>query len=94
MPWKDEIMAGFTKAKEAWLPVGTAIQQSLGADGSYAVDKQINLMPAATEHMERIHEFHNLLLVIITVITIFVLGCTEVLYIQRCTSAPVLSVFR
>jgi alpha-glucosidase len=21
MPWKDEIMAGFTKAKEAWLPV-------------------------------------------------------------------------
>lgn len=44
------------------------------ADGSYAVDKQINLMPAATEHMERIHEFHNLLLVIITVITIFVLG--------------------
>ena len=43
-------------------------------DGSYAVDKQINLMPAATEHMERIHEFHNLLLVIITVITVFVLG--------------------
>jgi cytochrome c oxidase subunit 2 len=43
-------------------------------EGSHAVDRQINLMPAATEHMQDIVNFHNLLLVIITVITLFVLG--------------------
>ena len=42
--------------------------------GSYAVPEQIGLMPAATEHMQAIHDFHNLLLVIITVISAFVLG--------------------
>jgi cytochrome c oxidase subunit 2 len=43
-------------------------------EGSYAVPQQIGLMPAATEHMAEIHDFHNLLLVIITVISAFVLG--------------------
>jgi alpha-glucosidase len=31
MPWKDEVMAGFTKAKEAWLPVD-ARQRMLAAE--------------------------------------------------------------
>ncbi len=43
-------------------------------EGSYAVDRQVNLMPAATDHMQSIHDFHNLILVIITGITLFVLG--------------------
>lgn len=43
-------------------------------EGSYAVPDQIGLMPAATQHMQDIHDFHNLLLVIITGITLFVLG--------------------
>jgi len=43
-------------------------------EGSFAVPEQINLMPAATDHMQDIHDFHNLLLVIITLITVFVLG--------------------
>lgn len=54
----------------AAVTAGTA----LATEGGYAVDKQIGLMPAATEHMQDIHEFHNLLLVIITGITLFVLG--------------------
>lgn len=43
-------------------------------EGSYALPGQIGLMPAATEHMQDIHDFHNLLLVIITIISAFVLG--------------------
>lgn len=43
-------------------------------EGGHAVPEQIGLMPAATEHMQEIHDFHNLLLVIITVISAFVLG--------------------
>ena len=43
-------------------------------EGSYAVDKQVNLMAPATDHMQNIHDFHDLLLVIITGITLFVLG--------------------
>jgi cytochrome c oxidase subunit 2 len=43
-------------------------------EGSFAVPEQINLMPAATDHMQDIHDFHNLLLVITTLITVFVLG--------------------
>ena len=43
-------------------------------EGSFAVPQQIDLMPAATAHMQEIHNFHNLLLVIITVISAFVLG--------------------
>jgi len=43
-------------------------------EGSFAVPEQIGLMPAATEHMKEIHDFHNLLLVIITVISAFVLA--------------------
>jgi cytochrome c oxidase subunit 2 len=42
--------------------------------GSFAVPEQIGLMPAATQHMQDIHDFHNLLLVIITLISAFVLG--------------------
>lgn len=54
----------------AVVTAGTA----LATEGGYAVPEQIGLMPAATEHMQDIHEFHNLLLVIITGITLFVLG--------------------
>ena len=36
MPWKDEVMAGFTRAKEAWLPVDARQRQ-------LAVDKQERL---------------------------------------------------
>lgn len=43
-------------------------------EGGFAVDRQIDLMPAATDHMQDIHDFHNLLLVLITIITLFVLG--------------------
>ena len=43
-------------------------------DGSHAVDGQYWLMPPATQHMKDIEDFHNLLLVIITIITVFVLG--------------------
>lgn len=43
-------------------------------EGGYAVPEQIGLMPAATQHMQDIHDFHNLLLVIITLISVFVLG--------------------
>jgi cytochrome c oxidase subunit II len=42
--------------------------------GSFAVPEQVGLMPAATQHMQDIHDFHNLLLVIITLISVFVLG--------------------
>lgn len=43
-------------------------------EGSHAEPKQIGLMAPATQHMQDIHDFHNLLLVIITGITLFVLG--------------------
>jgi cytochrome c oxidase subunit II len=43
-------------------------------EGSYAVPQQIGFMPAATDHMQEIDNFHNLLLVIITLITVFVMG--------------------
>lgn len=54
------------------LTVTTAWAQA--TEGSYAVDRQMKLMPAATDHMQGIHDFHNLILVIITGITLFVLG--------------------
>ena len=54
----------------AVIGAGTA----LAVEGSYAVPQQIDLMPAATTHMQDIHDFHNLLLVIITGISAFVLG--------------------
>lgn len=57
------LAAVFVGAAAAW-----------ATEGSYAVPQQIGLMPAATEHMEEIERFHNLLLVIITLITVFVLG--------------------
>nr|WP_225908091.1 cytochrome c oxidase subunit II [Hyphomonas sediminis] len=38
------------------------------------VDGAINMQPAATRIAERVHEFHNVLLVIITLITLLVLG--------------------
>ena len=43
-------------------------------DGSHAVDRQVDFPVAATAHMQEIIDFHNLLLVIITGITLFVLG--------------------
>jgi cytochrome c oxidase subunit 2 len=52
----------------------TAAAVAEDVEGSHAVDRQINLMPAATEHMENIHNFHDFLLVIITSITLVVLG--------------------
>lgn len=47
---------------------------ALATEGSFALPQQIGLMPAATDHMQDLHDFHNLLLVIITGITLFVLS--------------------
>jgi cytochrome c oxidase subunit 2 len=47
---------------------------ALATEGGYAVPGQIGFMPAATDHMQEIDNFHNLLLVIITCISAFVLG--------------------
>ncbi len=44
------------------------------AQAAQPVDWQINLQPAASPVMEGIHAFHNFVLVIITVITLFVLA--------------------
>lgn len=38
------------------------------------VPEQIDFQPAATDHMQAIHDFHNLLLVIITIVAAFVMG--------------------
>jgi cytochrome c oxidase subunit 2 len=43
-------------------------------EGGFAVPQQVGFMQAATDHMQDIDDFHNLLLVIITLITVFVLG--------------------
>jgi cytochrome c oxidase subunit 2 len=59
------LLASSLSATAAW---------AQATEGSYAVDRQINLMPAATDHMQSIHDFHNLMLVIITGISLFVLG--------------------
>lgn len=56
----------------AALVVGTDLAWAV--DGSHAVDRQIDFPAAATAHMQEIINFHNLLLVIITGITLFVLG--------------------
>lgn len=52
----------------------TSIGWAEATEGGYAVDRQIDLMPAATDHMQHIHDFHQFLLVIITGITLFVMG--------------------
>jgi cytochrome c oxidase subunit 2 len=39
-----------------------------------AIDEQIGFQPAATDHAQRIHEFHNLLLVVITIVAVFVMA--------------------
>jgi len=44
------------------------------AMASEPIDKQLGLQPAATPVMERLTDFHNFILIIITAITIFVLG--------------------
>jgi cytochrome c oxidase subunit II len=44
------------------------------AVGGQPVDKQISLQTPATDHMQNIVDFHDFLLVIITGITLFVLG--------------------
>lgn len=70
---RASLRIGFTSlAALAALTLGSDL--ALAVEGSYAVPEQIGLMPAATEHMQEIHDFHNLLLVIITVISAFVLG--------------------
>lgn len=38
------------------------------------VPEQINFQPAATDHAQAIHDFHNLLLVIITIVAAFVMA--------------------
>src|SRR5690349_19783773 len=38
-----------------------------------AIDEQIGFQPAATDHAQKIHDFHNLLLVIITLVAGFVM---------------------
>jgi cytochrome c oxidase subunit 2 len=43
-------------------------------EGGQPVDKQVSLPTAATEHMQNIVDFHDFLLVVITGITLFVLG--------------------
>lgn len=58
---------------------------SQATEGSYAVDKQVTLMPAATDHMQNIHDFHDLVLVIITGITLFVLGL--LIWVMVCYNA-------
>lgn len=52
----------------------TSVSWAEPTEGGYAVDNQIDLMPAATDHMQKIHDFHDFLLVIITIITLFVFG--------------------
>lgn len=61
--------AGMAWVSSSWAQVVSS------ADGDrigVAVEKQINFQPAATEIMERIISFHDLLMIIITVTTIFV----------------------
>ncbi len=56
-----------------------------------AVEKQINFQPAATEIMERIISFHDLLLIIITLTTIFVfvlLGIVIVKFNRKANPTP------
>ncbi len=70
---RASLRIGFTSlAAFAALTLGSDL--AFAVEGSFAVPEQIGLMPAATEHMQQIHDFHNLLLVIITVISAFVLG--------------------
>ena len=40
----------------------------------YAVPGEITFQTAATDHAQQIHDFHNLLLVIITIVTLFVMA--------------------
>src|SRR5262245_25199546 len=63
-------VAALLGAGAAWAQA----QPQPSTPGSFAVPEQIGLMPAATQHMQDIHDFHNLLLVIITLISAFVLG--------------------
>jgi cytochrome c oxidase subunit 2 len=78
---------GLTKRMRATLRNGLTLLSALAApflagtaawaqatEGSYAVDRQITLMAPATDHMQNIHDFHQFVLVIITGITVFVLG--------------------
>lgn len=60
------LMASFLTTSIGWAAEPT--------EGGYAVDRQIDLMPAATDHMQDIHDFHWFVLVIITCITIFVMA--------------------
>lgn len=50
----------------------SALVASLPALAARPVDWQLNMQPAASPVAERLHDFHNMLLVIITFITLFV----------------------
>ena len=54
--------------------ISLSVAWSAPTEGGYAVDKQIDLMAPATDHMQNIHDFHQFMMVIVTGITVFVLG--------------------
>jgi cytochrome c oxidase subunit 2 len=54
-----------TQPAEATQP---PVQREFGQPG------EINFQPAATDHAQAIHDFHNLLLVIITIVAVFVMA--------------------
>ena len=61
-------------AMAAFAALAAAPAAMADATAHYAKDWQLNLQPAATPTAERIHSFHDMLLWIITVITLFVLA--------------------
>ena len=54
--------------------ISLSVAWSAPTEGGYAVDKQIDLMAPATDHMQNIHDFHQFMMVIVTGIAVFVLG--------------------
>ena len=68
------IMVAAVIATVAWgSPVlAEVVTNADGERVGVSVDKQINFQPAATEIMERIISFHDLLMIVITLVTLFV----------------------